>query len=84
MYNVLTERRAERDLEDLDHQIFRRVIARIEALADNPPPFGSEKIKGSKSDYRIRVGNWRALYEVDDRNKIVKVFRVKHRREAYR
>jgi len=84
MYEVYLERAAERDLRRLPAEIFYRVVPHIKALAQNPRPSGCHKIAGSKSDWRIRVGDYRVIYEIDERAKAVKVMRVRHRRKAYR
>ena len=84
MYDVLIERTAERDIKSLPTALFDRILPRIKALADNPRPTGCHKLAGSKNDWRIRIGDYRALYEIDDARKQVKIFRVRHRREVYR
>ena len=58
-------------------------MVKIQALASNPRPQGSEKLAGDDR-YRIRHGNYRVLYEVDDKTVVVAIVRVAHRREAYR
>ncbi len=84
MYEIYIERKAERDLKKLELDIFHRIILNIKTLSKNPKPPGSRKITGSKNDWRIRVGNYRIIYEVDDRAKTVKVMRIRHRRDVYR
>ena len=84
MYEVLLERRAERDIKKLPEEIFHRIIPRLKALSDNPKPSGCRKITGSKSDWRIRIGDYRVIYEINERAKTVKVMRVRHRKDAYR
>ena len=84
MYEVLVERRAERDLNRLLPDLFERIISAIKSLADNPRHAGSRKLTGSENDWRIRVGDYRVLYEIDDPAQAVRVMRVRHRREAYR
>ena len=69
MYEVLIERSAERDLRALDPEVFRRIVPRIRSLSQNPRPSGCHKITGSKNDWRIRVGEYRLIYEVDDKNR---------------
>ncbi len=83
MYEVHLERAAERDLRRLNPEEFRRIMAAIRALAENPRPRGCRKIVGSQNDWRIRVGTRRVIYEIDDAAKVVRVLRVRHRREAY-
>ena len=84
MYRVLLERGAERDLNRLSSEIHDRVITAIRALGGNPRPAGCRKLLGSKNDWRIRVGDYRVLYEIADAIRIVRVNRVRHRREVYR
>ena len=84
MYEILLERRAERDIKKLSIEIFQRIIPRIKALAENPKPPGSRKITGSKSDWRIRIGEYRVIYEVDEKSRVVKVMSIRHRKDIYR
>ncbi len=84
MYEVFLERSAERDLRRLTPEVFHQVFAIIRALAEDPRPPGCRKIVGSASDWRVRVGSWRVIYEIDDEAREVRVMRVRHRREAYR
>jgi len=84
MYRVLLERGAERDLSRLTPDVHERVIAAIQALANNPRPSGCRKLAGSKNDWRIRVGDYRVIYEIVDQIRVVRVTRVRHRREVYR
>jgi mRNA interferase RelE/StbE len=75
---------AERELAALDSPIQRRIAARIDALADTPRPSGAKKLQGGKDTWRVRVGDYRILYEVVDERVIVLVVKVGHRREVYR
>jgi len=75
---------AQRDLKVLPHEILQRVSRKIDSLADNPRPPGVEKLSGSENSYRIRVGDYRILYEIRDRVLLIVVVRIRHRREAYR
>ena len=83
-YEVYLERAAERDLKQVSARNFRRVISHIKMLAENPRPAGCRKISGSKNDWRIRIGNYRVIYDIDDAQRAVRVMRVRHRKEAYR
>lgn len=61
------------------------MIAAVRALGAVPRPPGARKLQGSgRDDYRIRIGDYRVLYEVDDTARVVRIMRVRHRREAYR
>ena len=82
-YEVFLERAAQRDLRRLPAHVFEETILRIKGLAENPRPPGCRKIVGSENDWRIRVGDYRVVYEVDDPGKKVIVFRVRHRKDAY-
>ena len=84
MCRVLLERGAEKDLGRLSSEIHDRVIAAIQALATNPRPSSCRKLAGSKNDWRIRVGDYRVVYEIADEIRIVRVNRVRHRRDVYR
>lgn len=83
-YKLLIERRAEKDIKRLEAPLFTKITTRIKELSNTPHPQGSRKITGSQNDWRIRIGDYRILYEIDNKTKTIKVMRVKHRREAYR
>ncbi len=84
MYEVYLEQRAQRDLKKLSAEDFDRAIRRIKALAKDPRRAGCRKISGSKNDWRIRVGDYRVIYEIDNRAKAIRVMLVRHRRDVYR
>lgn len=84
MPEIQISNHAERDLRQLDVLAFHKIVAEIKSLADNPRPQGCRKLAGSKSDWRIRIGDYRVLYEIDDRGNLIRILRVRHRREAYR
>jgi mRNA interferase RelE/StbE len=84
MYRVFLERAAERDLNRLSSEIHDRVITAIRALGSNPRPTGCRKLVGSRNDWRIRVGDYLVICEITDAIRIVRVNRVRHRREVYR
>ncbi|MFH1097609.1 MAG: type II toxin-antitoxin system RelE/ParE family toxin [Candidatus Desantisbacteria bacterium] len=79
---------AQRDIKGLKERLsqeeFQRIISRILELSGTPRPVGVRKIVGSKSDWRLRTGKYRIIYEIDDHYKAVRILRVKHRREVYR
>jgi mRNA interferase RelE/StbE len=70
-------------LDALDDALFTRIDRKILAVAGNPRPAGCKKLKGYKDLWRVRVGDWRVLYIIDDAAKLVTVTRIAHRREAY-
>ncbi|MFZ0961510.1 MAG: type II toxin-antitoxin system RelE/ParE family toxin [Terriglobia bacterium] len=83
-YSLEVMHSAQRELDALDDPLFTRVDRRILALADDPRPAGSKKLKGYKDSWRIRIGDWRVVYIVDDAAKLVSITRVAHRREVYK
>ena len=78
------KRSAEHDLRGLDRKQIPRIVAAIEQLAGNPLPAGCRKLAGAAHIYRIRVGNYRVIYEYGATPGAVCIFYVRHRREAYR
>jgi mRNA interferase RelE/StbE len=83
-YSLEIKRSAQRELDALDDSLFARVDGKILALADNPRPVGCKKLKGHRDEWRIRVGDWRVVYIIDDAAKRVSLTRVAHRREVYK
>jgi len=84
VYEVYLERSAENDLKRLPASTFQHILPQIKSLAKNPRPHGCHKITGSKSDWRIRIGDYRVIYEIEEETKAVRIMRVRHRREVYR
>lgn len=82
-YEVELSSRAAREFLKLSQQLQQRIAPRIDALAMDPRPSGSEKLAGSDA-YRIRAGEHRIVYLVDDGERIVTVTRIGHRRDVYR
>ena len=74
---------ARRELEKLGPLLVGRVAEAIAELSSNPRPRGCRKLTDSDCDYRVRVGDYRVLYEVSDKEKLVSVYRVRHRSRAY-
>jgi mRNA interferase RelE/StbE len=82
-YTVRLKPRAERDLDRLPIGVARRIWQKLLALENDPRPPAVSKLEGSDG-YRIRVGDYRVVYLIDDRARVVEVVRVAHRREVYR
>ena len=84
-YSLRIKRSAAKELEAVSRKSDRqRIVHRIEALAGDPRPSGSEKLAGYNDRYRIRQGTYRVVYSVDDDSRVVEVVRIGHRREVYR
>jgi mRNA interferase RelE/StbE len=73
-----------RFLKKLDPHLADRIVGKMETLYDSPFPFGYKKLAGSSKAYRIRVGDYRILYEADGRSNTIRVYTVEHRGRAYR
>jgi mRNA interferase RelE/StbE len=83
-YTVVFARSARKELQALDRTVAGRILKRIEALTHDPRPSGCRKLEGTDTLWRIRVGNWRVVYAVDDVRLQVEVSLIRHRREVYR
>ncbi|MDQ1637985.1 MAG: mRNA interferase RelE/StbE [Pyrinomonadaceae bacterium] len=81
-YEILIRRRASKQLADLPLKDYERVKRSIATLADNPRPKGCLKLTG-RAGWRIRVGDYRVIYEVDDPNRTVTVLDIGNRRDIY-
>ncbi|MFH1023362.1 MAG: type II toxin-antitoxin system RelE/ParE family toxin [Planctomycetota bacterium] len=82
-YTVEIGRRALREFEDLPKDAQDRIAAVLDHLASVPRPPSVKKLVG-KGGYRLRQGDYRILYVVDDTSRVVRIYRVGHRREVYR
>ena len=73
-----------REVGRLDRQIIARILGEVESLASNPFPPGVRKLRGSERTYRVRVGDYRVIYEVFQSRLLIQVVRVRHRKDVYR
>ena len=84
-YTVKVSRLAEKFLRALtDKKLYQRLREALDALEENPCPVNSVKLQGEEELYRVRVGDYRIVYQIQDRQLIVLVVPVGHRREIYR
>jgi len=82
---ILLEHQAEKELRSLPRQVLQRIDKLFIGLSKEPLPRGALKLKGKSIEFwRIRIGQYRVLYVVDERKKTIKVYHIKHRKEAYR
>ena len=84
VYRVTLSPSARKQLQALPRDIQERIIERLTALGNNPRPHGGLKLAGRDDAYRIRIGVYRAIYGIDDANRIVHVTAIAHRRDVYR
>ena len=82
-YRVAFKSSAEKEFFRLPDDTAARILPRIKAFATDPRPHGTKKLRGGANEWRIRVGDYRVIYTIDDEVKHVKVTRIAHRREVY-
>ena len=82
-YSVALSASAAKELKKLSGNLVARIVPRLENLASNPRPPGCKKLQGGDREWRIRVGDYRIVYTVDDAKQLVEVTRVRHRSEVY-
>lgn len=83
-YGIVFARSARKELERLNPQDQRRVFRRIERLSKDPRPPGCRKLEGAEDLWRIRIGDHRVVYAIDDTRRLVDIVAVRHRSDAYR
>jgi mRNA interferase RelE/StbE len=83
-FSVQWRTSTKKDLRKLPSREVQRVLVEVESLADNPFPHGSEKLAGTEHTHRIRVGDYRVIYEVSAEARVVEIQRVRHRKDVYR
>lgn len=83
-YQISITEAARRGMKRIPRDALKRIGSAIDDLADDPRPVGSTKLAGVENTWRIRVGDYRILYEVHDGRLIVLVIRIGHRRDVYR
>ncbi|MBM3178852.1 MAG: type II toxin-antitoxin system RelE/ParE family toxin [Chloroflexi bacterium] len=83
-YRVEWKGSAYKELQKLPRQMITRIIAAVADLSNDPYPSGVKKMVGSERSYRIRVGDYRVIYEIIENKLIIEIIRVRHRRDVYR
>ena len=83
-YQIEWKKSALRELKRLDRKIIPRIISAVESLSTNPFPSGVRKLQGAYNTYRVRIGEYRIIYEVIHARIVIVILRVRHRKDAYR
>lgn len=83
VYVVQLTKAADKELGRLPKQVGDRVLERLRGLVTEPRPHDSKKLVGTDNTYRIRVGDYRVVYEIDDDKVLVLIIRIRHRKDAY-
>jgi len=82
-YRISIKKSAAKELENIPKKNLRKIVKCIQSLAQNPRPAGSQKLSGQQR-YRVRQGDYRVVYSVDDKDLIIDIVKIGHRREIYR
>lgn len=83
-YEIIITKSIQKQLDNLPNNIQERVYYKISQLAEEPRPDGVVKLKGYDNEYRIRIGDYRLVYEIQDEQLIVLIIQCKHRRDVYK
>ncbi len=83
-FQIEWKQSALKELQKLPRQIIPRIVAAVGDLSQNPYPHGVRKLVGSERSHRIRVGEYRVIYEVFENKLVIEIIRVRHRKDAYR
>ncbi len=83
-YKIVWKGSSEHDFRNIYRQYISRILKANESLADDPFPVQSRKHKDSESSYRLRIGDYRVIYQVDSQSKILTIYHVRHRKDAYK
>ena len=83
-YKILWKKSAVKELEKIDKQFIPRIISTIESLSNNPLPVGVKKLSGADVIYRIRIGDFRVIYSLYEKELIVEIVKVGHRKDVYK
>lgn len=83
-YTIIIPKPVQKQIKNLPEEIYHRVIEKIRQLSGEPRPLGAKKLKGIENEYRIRIGDYRVRYEINDKTLTVLILSCRHRGDAYR
>ncbi len=83
-FKIHFKRSAQKDLKKLEKVLVQRILNNIELLSEDPTPRNSKKLKGVENIYRIRVGKYRIVYEINQDQKMIIIYYLRHRDDVYR
>jgi mRNA interferase RelE/StbE len=84
MYKLAIKKSARKELDNLPDQIFLKVDKSILSLKENPSPYPQAKKLKGENKCRLRIGDYRVVYSVDEDQKTITIYRVRHRKDVYR
>jgi mRNA interferase RelE/StbE len=82
-YAIAISKSVQKQIDNLQNDVIERVIEKIQNLASEPRPDGIVKLKGSDNEYRIRIGDYRVRYEINDESQLIQILQCKHRKDVY-
>ncbi len=82
-YAIIFSRSARKELENLPNRLVNRIFSQIQSLGESPRPSGCRKLQGSSDLWRIRLGDYRVVYSIDDKLRLVDIVAIRHRSKAY-
>jgi mRNA interferase RelE/StbE len=82
-YTIITPKAVQKQLDALPDDVYR-IAVKVQQLAENPRPDGVVKLKGYENEYRIRIGDYRVRYEIEDEKLTILLLQYKHRKDVYR
>lgn len=83
-YQIEWRKSALRELKRVDRSVVPRIVSAVESLRTEPRPVDARKLRGSQQTFRVRVGDYRVVYEVSESRLVIQIVRVRHRRDVYR
>lgn len=84
VYKFVLKKSAKKELDSLSDAVFQKIDNAILSLKDNPRPFPHSKKLEGENKFRLRVGDYRVVYTVDGKDKVITIYRIRHRKEVYR
>ncbi len=84
MYKILIEKKVKSELDRISRKDLLKIFEHISALKIEPRPLGTRKLRDSENLWRIRIGDYRVVYEINDKGKIIIILRIKHRKDVYK
>ena len=82
-YNIFFKRSAEKELRSIPKPFLSKILEKVKSLAQHPRPHGAQMLKGEKRYFRMRQGDYRIIYEVNDDAKTITIIKIGHRKEVY-
>lgn len=82
-YKIIWKKSALKELYKIRKDSIPRIVEAVESLISDPIPSGVKKLSGSERTYRLRVGNYRVIYELEEDKLIIQIIRVRHRKDVY-